>query len=151
MQALIVDNPQGAVLIPVSLVAQIVSHEQIQPTVRQVPFLLGEIPWREFHVPVISGCRILGGTAAQDDEFQRAVILWPMKGGKTTDFFAIASHDAPRVVNIEHQAFTDSGRADAFDAKYCMGCVELPDGIAVIPNLTQVADEIFSRSSSYSA
>ena len=148
MQALIVDNPKGAILIPVSLVAQIISREQMQPTVRQVPFLLGELPWREFHVPVISGCSVLGGDTADDKAFQRAVILWPMKGGKTTDFFAITSHDAPRVVNIENQPFSDADVAAAFDARYCMGCVDLPDGLAAIPDLNRIADEVFGRSSS---
>lgn len=132
-------------LIPVSLVAQIVSKEQLQPTVRNVPFLLGEIPWREFQVPIVSGSAITGGLARADEAFQRSVILWPMKGGKTTDFFAVSSHDAPKVVNVEPDTADATGELAIGDKNLVLGAATTMGSVAAIPDLNRISSLIFGR------
>ena len=144
MQALIIENPAVPIVVPVSLVAQIVSRDQFMETRRSINFIMSEIPWREFQVPLISSCQMVGAERSLDDDFQRAVIIWPMKGGKNVDFFAFSAHGAPRVVEVENQLNAtelDSGPV----AQYALGACKLDDQTAIIPDLSKISSVIFNR------
>ncbi len=149
MQVLSLDTQSGLLLIPVSMVAQITSRTEESSLAHDLTFIRSSIRWREYQIPLLFSSEVLGANQGADDAYLRSVALWPMKGSKITDLFALSSLDSPRVVSIEsevssapieiHDEFNEHG-----DSSFVLGIIELGEKLGIIPDLKSLSEEVFS-------
>jgi hypothetical protein len=148
MQVLSFKSKSGSILVPVGLVAQITGREGYNTRTHDLPFIRSQIRWREFEVPMVFASEMLDADVGADDSFTRSVILWPMKGCKNTELFALSSLDSPKVIEIgEDTVATDiaelEGQTNLVNNKFTMGLVKLDNQTGIIPDLMHLAGKIF--------
>lgn len=164
MQVLSLLTANGPLLIPVGMVAQIVSHGEHSAFTHQLSFVRHSIQWRELNIPLVFSSEMLGSNPDTDDSYIRSVILWPMKGTKNNDLFALTSLDSPKVLIVEDKDIAlesekklnnenllevESDEEDIeFDHDepanaYTLGVIRLGEVAGYIPNLKTLSEKLF--------
>ncbi len=139
MQVLTLQAAGFQILIPVSMVAQIVGSVPVSTSDIEFPALAGHISWREYTVPLLKSSELMAHLAGADDDYQRIVILWPMKSTANDAFLALTSLDSPRVIDISDQQATDEGS----EMDYMLGAVQLEGDPGVIPDIGQICRDLY--------
>ena len=139
MQTLAIPADSFHLLIPVSLVAQIVGTQKVNPAAAKIPAQEGYIRWREFDIPLLRSAELITGASGIDSDYQRIIVLWPMKSATKRSFIALTSMGPPRVIDIVSQ----SAPENAPNFKYTLGYVELEDGLGVIPDVERIANTLY--------
>jgi len=146
MQVLALEFKAGIMLVPISMVAQIVSRSLIKPFHCSASFVSSSISWRDIEVPLVYSSEMLGAESGSDAEFERAVLLWP----KATDLFALTSMGSPHVVTIDEdiKRLEDEGSSivSKESAKqYVLDYLQVDEKPAVIPDLRLISNLIFQN------
>lgn len=146
MQILTVQAQQGYILIPVSMVAQIVSKSEHVPISHSSGFIHNAIAWREYRIPLINSSEMLGAIQGSDEEYDRAVIVWPMKGSRSVDLFAFTSLESPRVITIDEkigklEIDTDSVNKESLEL--VLQILDIDSKAGFIPDLKQLSKLVF--------
>ncbi len=154
MQVLSLGTKTGSLLIPLPMVAQIVSRSIHTPYDHNCPFVRESIIWREMSLPLVYCSEMLGEESGADENYIQSVVIWPMKGTEATDLISLTSLVAPHVLNInedisfiENQPESDDAdNADDKDSKYQfrLGMIQLENQLGIIPDLKLLSDNIFS-------
>ncbi len=140
----------GPVLIPVSMVAEIVARVQMdRPPSDDAPdWVCGDFHWRGLRLPLIDSAGALGG-GMRETRPEHAAILRPMKGGKPDAFFALTSSAPPTVIEIDSAppplspvAPPPSGGSGG-RLTHLLGRVQIERRIGIIPDLTSLARQLF--------
>ncbi len=147
MQVLEISSARGAIFVPVSMVAQIMGSESEQLWNSKLSFVDSAIIWREYSLPLIHSSGLLGSTSDSSDAYERAVILWPMKGSKSTDLFALTSLDSPRVLNVDERLQSlqnESQQALVASNEFLLDAVEIDGVSGFIPDLDTLSSYLFN-------
>ena len=139
MRVLSLSTKAGMVLLPVSMVAQIVSISNAIPINHRQKYVSSIVRWREFDVPVVQSSRVFSDGELTDEFPTRAVIVWPMEGYQRHDLFALSSTAAPRVILVNESASLVSSKA----SPYAMGVIEIGEETAIIPDLSAISKDVF--------
>ena len=142
MQVLAISTSAFQVLVPVNMVAQIIGPVSVAPAESMIRGMDGEIPWREFMVPLLHTAELFTGHEGLDLGYERIVVLWPMKSAGNRGFISMTSMTAPRVIEVEDQDFSDLPA----DFEFCMGAVHMGDNMSLIPDLEKVSTTIYPPS-----
>ena len=150
MQALTLDTLFGQLLIPISMVAQIASRSEHKDIERSLSFVNSSISWREYNIPLVSSSEMLGAERGADDNYDRAVILWPIQGAENQDLFALTSLESPKIINISNQIKSNEqqGRELITDDTARQFILDFPDidgHVCFIPDLSLISKLIFKR------
>ena len=148
MQVLTLQFKAGNILIPISMVAQIVSRSAIKPFHCRADFVSSKIIWRGIEIPLVYSSKMLGAESGSDTEFERVVVLWPMKGNQAEDLFALTSIGSPHVVNIDsdverlenHELSIVSKESSR---KYVLDYLQVEGKPSVVPDLRLISNLIF--------
>ncbi len=143
MQALLIDHDPYSLVIPVDLVAEIVGKVSIRPTRYSLDWVIGHFKWRKLRVPMLSISALLGLPDDDTTNWNRVVVIWPMKGGAKTDFFALICQETPRVVEISDSDAVDAEQI-ADSVANSLGFIKSGDKVAVIPDLKSITTRLFS-------
>jgi hypothetical protein len=132
------------------MVAQIVSRSLIKPFNCSASFVSSSISWRDIEVPLVYSSEMLGAESGSDAEFERAVLLWPMKGSQATDLFALTSMGSPHVVTIDEdiKRLEDEGSSVVSKEsarQYVLDYLQVDEKPAVIPDLRLISNLIFQN------
>jgi chemotaxis signal transduction protein len=143
MQVLSISAQNLKVLLPVNMVAQIIGRTNLDPgSNHEFRSNAGQFRWREYSVPLLRTSQLMGGSQSADDDYERIVVLWPMKTATSRSFIGLTSLTPPRVVEI-----TDHPSVEApTDARYVMDCLRIENEVALIPDIDQVSTELFNSS-----
>jgi hypothetical protein len=144
MQALFINAGTGNLIIPVSVVAQIVGAVAVAPSRYDHEAIIGDITWRTFSMPLVRSSVMLGEGAEGDSGFERAVILWPMKQCKETEFFALTCFGSPRVVDARALAAPEPSEKTLPSSKI-LGYIQVESELAAVPDLGKVARDLFEN------
>lgn len=89
-----------SLLVPSSLVAEVVNPVTLTPVPQTDPWLVGAMSWRSRPVPVISFEHILGDAQTAPPR-AKIVIFYPLHGRPPWEFFAAftAAEPQPRLIN----------------------------------------------------
>lgn len=149
MQVLALDYQSGFILVPVSMVAQIVSHSNTKEYSCDLKFLSTSVNWREMEIPLVNSSEMLGADSGADKASRRAVILWPMKGCKPADLFALTSTGSPQVVTIsaENKRISlENGIVKSESAKkFTLDCLDIEGKPGIIPDLKLLSTLIYPQ------
>ena len=136
----------GPVLIPVSMVAEIVARVQIdtQPSDDAPDWVCGDFHWRGLRLPLIDSAGALGG-GLRETRPEHAAILRPMKGGKPDAFFALTSNAPPTVIEIDSSPVVPPPSAPNQGGRLTnlLGRVQIERRIGIIPDLAGLARQLF--------
>ncbi|NKB64202.1 MAG: hypothetical protein GKR95_19500 [Gammaproteobacteria bacterium] len=142
MKVLSLDTRAGSLLIPVSMVAQVLASSNQRLCDHRQPYISYEINWREYSMPLINGSEALGATPIVDEDYSRAVVLWPLHGFGKNDFFAFSSREAPKIVVID-EAMTLLPSTILKEIRYAAGVIQIGSRLGVIPDLKTLAHDVF--------
>ena len=149
MQVLSLKTTIGSLLVPVSMVAQILSRGDMNEYGHDENFVRHSIGWREYEIPLLYSSEMLGAVNGSDVEFERSVILWPLQGAEKTDLFSLTSLDSPKVVNVENNLSTIKASDDITalcengELKNYLGLISLENTLGIIPDLMGISKKIF--------
>ena len=143
MQVLSISAQDLKVLLPVNMVAQIIGRSNLDPgSGDDFKSNAGHFRWREYSVPLLRTSQLMGGSQSADDNYERIVVLWPMKSATSRSFIGLTSLAPPRVVEI-----TDQPSVTAPDeAQYVMDCLRIENELALIPDIERISRELFKSS-----
>ena len=140
MQVLSLPTNSYQLLVPISMVAQIVGRSNIAESLDiNHDHLAGMIVWRDYDVPLIRSSELTGQGLNADQGFERMVILWPMKSASNRAFIALTSMGAPRVIEVDTQQMISMETP----VPYSIGVVELDAGLGVIPDISRLSEELY--------
>jgi hypothetical protein len=135
MQVLTVSAAGFQLLLPVNTVAQITGRLPIQQGSIGIKGAAGFVQWREFNLPLFRTSELFGRKKSDDENYERIVVLWPMKSAGSRSFIALTSLGPPRVVDISD---LPAAEGDA-EMPWALGYVNLADGLGVIPDIDGLA------------
>jgi hypothetical protein len=147
MQVLALQAAGFQVLVPVNMVAQIVGTVPVSTSDMEFPALAGQFRWREYTVPLLKSSELMSHLAGADDDYQRIVILWPIKSTTNEDFLALTSLDSPKVIEISDQQATD----ELSEMDYILGAVQLEGDPGVIPDIGRICTELYQAGDNQAA
>lgn len=146
MQVLSITSTRGGLFIPLSIVAQVIRNSEGRDWDSELDFVESTVNWRDYSVPLVKSSELLGAGINADRNYNRAVVLWPMKSGGKTDLFALTSLDSPRVLTIDSSLESIKTAEDlelVNHNPYLLDAVEI-DGIrGFIPNLDTISSHLF--------
>jgi hypothetical protein len=147
MQVLSLDTSAGALLIPVSMIAQILSRSGQAEFSHSLPFIRRSVQWREYRVPLVYSSELLGAEHGSDEIYLRGVVLWPLKGTGATDLFALTSLESPKVITIASDTVLDNSDDEISPSQgardFIIGGLQAEGQKGYIPDLKLLASSIF--------
>lgn len=89
-----------SLLVPSSLIAEVINPVTLTPVPQADPWLVGAMNWRSRPVPVVSFEHLLGNVSAAPPR-AKIVIFYPLQGRRPWEFFAAftAAEPQPRMIN----------------------------------------------------
>lgn len=145
VRSLLIPMEHRYLLLPSSLVAEVVSYSRPEPVPGSPPsWLLGWFDWRGQRVPCLSFEGLNGGSTAVPATRARVLILKALRDRPDLPYFAIVAQGIPRLVNIDsHAVETISNEKGDFPA------VSMPvlaaDEHAFIPNMQYLEDRLYQH------
>ena len=141
MQVLSIPARGFQLLVPLSMVAQVAGRLPLSPASLDIPGAAGMIQWRQCSLPLFRTSELMGGRAADDEEFRHVVVLWPMKSAGNRSFVALTSQGPPRVIDVGDPPAADGDAGIPWALAYA----SLPDGLGVIPDIDALARRAWNR------
>lgn len=126
-----------SLLLPTSVVAEVVDYVEPDP-VRDTPgWLLGQIEWEDRQVPVFSfGALVSGEPAEAAGPKARILILKSLADSARVPYLGIVSRDIPRLLNVQPGQLVHTGDERKAMGVFCQ--VTVQDEAAVIPDLDRL-------------
>lgn len=142
MQVLSLTGKGFQLLLPVNMVAQILGRTALSESVAtDTGYVIGSVGWREFQVPVCASSRLLGFEPAADRDYERVVVLWPMKSAHTGAFMGLTSLTAPRVIDIVDPTSPEHPPELDFALDYLM----IDGELGVIPDIERLSNTLYTE------
>lgn len=127
----------GSVLIPGSVVAEVIACLDLKPYKDAPAWLLGGVEWNDWHVPVISFA-VLGGTA--DDEKatvkNRILVLKSLFESSSIPYLGILINGLPRLLKISAAMLRKPKRLSDYPSVFRQ--ITLDEQQALIPELDEL-------------
>ena len=122
------------------MVAQILGRGPVSPISNPaLPALAGNVSWREFSVPVCRSSQLLGYDEAADRDYERVVVLWPMKSSHSRAFLGLTSLTAPRVLDVGEGSVPN----DAPELSFALDYLMVDGQLGVIPDIERLSGLLY--------
>ncbi|MEX0730470.1 MAG: chemotaxis protein CheW [Aquisalimonadaceae bacterium] len=143
VRSLLIPMEEGYLLLPSSVVAEVVSYSHPEPLPGDYPdWLLGRFNWRGQRVPCLSFEAINGSTAMSPATRARVLILKALGDRPDLPYFAMVAQGIPRLVNIDMRAI-ESLNDDMDDAPAVAMPVLALGEPAFIPDMRYMEDRVY--------
>lgn len=141
LRGVIVQTGAGQLLLPNSVITEVLSFSDPDAVEGAPEWLLGLIRWRGWQVPLLDFARLAGVQAraaqAQGGGRRRVIVIKALGGNPRMPYMALLADGFPRLVTVK--AETLDAPADALDTGACIRAIAtLNDEEAIIPDLDQV-------------
>ncbi len=127
-----------SMVLPTSAIAEITDYEPPAPLENTPPWLLGQVEWEDWQVPVISyGALIDGDTPESATAQSRIMVVKSLSSGSRVPFIGVMVREIPKLANIaEHelQVTGDKGKSLGVHCRIKLGSQD-----AVIPDLDRLS------------
>jgi chemosensory pili system protein ChpC len=140
VRSLMAPIPGSGVLLPGSLIAEVISFSDPAPFTTGPSWLLGEIRWNGWQIPIVN-LATLAGTSADDivGPRNRVLVVKTLSMSASVLHIGIVISGLPKLKNITAANLLESGK-DMPDEVFSE--VLLGDDTALIPDLDALADSI---------
>ena len=127
----------GNILLPNSVVAEILDYKSPEPFKRAPPWLLGELVWHGWQVPVVSFLRLIN-TSYNDQITKKSRILLIKTLGESTqlNYIGLLIQGLPRLKTVTAKKLIQSNSEQL--PKIVFSNVTIEDLPAMIPEMSQL-------------
>jgi len=126
-----------AILVPGSVVAEVVDYSAPKPYKDTPGWLLGATGWADWSVPVISFATLAGKTSAEEATANsRILIIKSLSGSSTTPYLGILINGVPRMIKVTAKSLTKPKQLSDFPSVFRE--VTIDDKQAMIPDLDEL-------------
>lgn len=143
VRSLLIPMEEGVLLLPSSVVAEVVSYSTPEPLPGDYPaWLLGRFNWRGQRIPCVSFEAINGGPAPSPATRARVLVLKALGDRPDLPYFALVSKGIPRLLNIDTAAI-ETTNDHASDAPAVAMPVMAQGEPAFIPDMRYMEDRVY--------
>jgi chemosensory pili system protein ChpC len=137
LHCMIVPADRHDLLLPTSVVAEVIDYAQPEPMDAAPPWLMGHVEWGDRQVPLFSfGALIDGAEAVDMPERPRIMILKSLNRSGRVHWLGLLLHGLPRPVTIKPANLVETG-----DEKKSLGAfrrVALEDREVIVPDIDRL-------------
>lgn len=132
---------EGYVMLPSSAVAEVLNFTSPQPLKKSPPWLLGELPWNGWQVPVISFEGLMN-TRANKPTAKRTRILIIKTLGESTqvNYIGLVIQGLPRLKKVSANTLVEKKSEKLPNTVFSQVCID--DMQAVIPKLGKLTKTV---------
>lgn len=141
IRAILAPISGGHVLLPGSVVAEVVDISELRPVKAAPDWVMGEIDWQDWRVPVVSFA-MLGGTAETEtpDQRSRALVIKSLAETAGTPYIGLLISGVPRLCSAKDSELTESDSASDYPCVFRE--VTFEERRVLIPELDQLVASI---------
>ncbi len=132
-----------SLLVPSACIAEVTSVVPITPLPRSPAWVLGVIGWRSRPVTMISMEALISGGAAPVVQGKKMVILYPLPGHASIDFFGFLTSAEPQSHTIDSAMAAES--ADLPGNPFFAAAIRLERGVAGIPDYEALGRVLYPK------
>ena len=97
-------------LLPNATIAEVMSFADPEPVANAPDWLLGQIRWRGWQLPLLSFARLAGIADEQGGLGSKVVVLKALGGNAKSPYFALLTQGFPRLVTVSRDALVAQER-----------------------------------------
>ena len=135
------------VLLPKSLVKEVVFKPTIEALGDEEDWLVGEIEWEEFIVPVISFERLCNQSRSAKSNHIRAVICYVIDNSEAFPLYAIEVQSMPRPLILDSRALYNHDGMMSKSSELITHYVKIGSKELAIPNFQKLEEILLTRAS----
>ena len=133
------------VLLPKSVVKEVVYKPHVQIFEDENDWLIGEIEWQDYVIPLISFEQLCDQPRAKKSEYVRAVICYAMERNDMFPYYAIEVQSIPRPLILGSRALHNHEDAMSRDAEVISYHVKIGSKEMSIPSFEKLESMIAKR------
>jgi chemosensory pili system protein ChpC len=137
IHCMLAPTEQETLLLPTSVIAEIIDFQSPSPMEAAPPWLLGQIEWNNRQVPVFSFSALINAVDAEETDAQsKILIIKSLAESARVPYLGILISDLPRMLNL-----TDSDIVQTGDEQKSLGVfsrIKLEDQAAIVPDLDRL-------------
>lgn len=129
-------------LLPNATIAEVLSFADPEPIVDAPDWLLGQIRWRGWQLPLIAFARLSGLVADEQGGLgSKVIVLKALGGDAKSPFFALLTQGFPRLVTVSRDALVAEQEGEPLPTAV-QARLMLNENDALLPDLEQVEASI---------
>ena len=132
-----------SLLVPSACIAEVSSIVPITRVPRSPAWVLGVVGWRSRPVTILSMEAPISGGAPPPVKATKMVILYPLPGRASTDFFGFLTSAEPQSHTIDSAMAADS--ADLPGNPFFAAAIRLERGVAGIPDFEALGRALYPK------
>ena len=133
IRGVLISVGQGRLLLPNASVAEVITFSDPEPVDNAPAWLLGQIRWRGWRLPLLSFSRFAGWSQEEGQIGAKVVVLKALGGNPKLPYFAVLSQGFPRLVTVSPAALAETARDKLPAGIHSM--VTINDDAAAVPDL----------------
>jgi chemosensory pili system protein ChpC len=107
IRTLLAPVTDGTIMLPGSVIAEVVDFSDPQPYEDAPDWLLGGMNWNEWHVPVLSFSMLAGVTDKEETNARnRVLIIKSLSESSSTPYLGLLISGVPRLAKVNSDSFT---------------------------------------------
>ena len=134
-------------LMPNAAIAEVLSYADPDPIEGAPDWLLGNVRWRGWQLPLVAFARLTGIADEQPGLGNKMIVLKAFGGQGKLPFFAVLTQGFPRLVTVSQSGLVALDSDEALPAGV-LGRVQLKDDPALLPDvgrLESLIDEALAQ------
>jgi len=135
----------GRLLLPNAAIAEVLSFADPSPIDNAPDWLLGNIRWRGWQLPLIAFSRLAGITSERGGMGSRVIVLKALGGDPHMPYFAVLTQGFPRLVTVSAAALVSEESEDDTLPEGVRARVLLNDEQALVPDLERIESLLASE------
>ena len=140
VRCLLVPVDGARLLMPNSVVAEVAAWNDPEPLESAPEWLLGELHWNDWKVPVVSYSVMAGeSTDEAPENSARILIIRTLAESGPLPYLGIVIHGLPRLATVEQEHL---GKTTGARSRFIHSRVELNDEKLLLPEIDQLVEEV---------
>lgn len=138
LHCMMIPTDQETLLLPTSVMAEVIDYQPPRPTEEAPPWLLGQVDWENRQVPVFCFGALINGTDPDGvSKRTKIMILKSLTDSTRVPYLGLLMSDLPSPVQVKENDLQETG-----DEKKSLGVfswVRFEDEDAIIPDMDRLA------------
>jgi len=137
IHCMLIPTNRETLLLPTSVMAEVLEFQQPVPMESAPPWLLGQVEWEGRQVPIFSFSALINGTDVTEiPKRPKIIILKSLSGSGRVPYLGLLLGDLPRPINVRDTDLQETG-----DEKKSLGVfsrITVEEQPAIIPDLDRL-------------
>jgi chemosensory pili system protein ChpC len=144
IRGVLIQTGSERVLLPNATVAEVMSRVPVEPLPDAPPWLLGQIAWYGWKVPLLSFARLTGLGSETVASNNKIVVLKALGGNPDLPYFALITQSFPHLISVPRDGLLADASEETLPAGVHMR-VLLGEQSALLPDMEAIEGMIGER------